>query len=56
MEKLTLPHFLRIALGSANETEYQLLLARDLKYINDQDYGDLNNKISEIRKMLIRVH
>jgi len=31
--KTEFAHFLNIALGSANETEYFLLLAKDLKYL-----------------------
>jgi four helix bundle protein len=31
-------HFLQIAMGSASETEYQLLLAHDLEYLTDDDY------------------
>ena len=44
--------FLGIAKGSAFETEYQLLLAKDLKYINEKDYDELNEKIQKIISML----
>ena len=44
--------FLGIAKGSAFETEYQLLLAKDLNYINEKDYGELNEKIQKIISML----
>jgi len=44
--------FLGIAKGSAFETEYQLLLAKDLKYINQKDYDELNEKIQKIISML----
>ena len=40
--------FLQIAIGSANETEYLVLLARDLKYLN----AELINATIEIGKML----
>lgn len=33
--------FCSIAMGSASELEYHLLLARDLKLIQPQDYEDL---------------
>jgi four helix bundle protein len=41
-----------IAKGSAFEVEYQLLLAKDLKYINEKDYDELNEKIQKIISML----
>lgn len=31
-------HFLQIAIGSAAEVEYELLLAHDLNYINENDF------------------
>lgn|SRR5690554_4923927 len=44
--------FLSIAYGSCNELEYQIILSRDLNYI-DLDKGEkLFQKIKEIRKML----
>ena len=44
--------FLGIAKGSAFETEYQLLLAKDLKYISDKQYILLQDKIERIICML----
>ena len=44
--------FLGIAKGSSFEVEYQLLLAKDLKYINEKDYDELNEKIQKIISML----
>src|SRR5690349_16633053 len=44
--------FLDIALGSANEAEYQLLLARDLNYLSQNDFPKLEAEISEVKKML----
>jgi four helix bundle protein len=44
--------FVRIALGSATETENHLLLARDLKLIDSNHYESLNQQIQDIRKML----
>ncbi len=46
-------NFLHIALGSANEIDYQLLFARDIKYIDDDTYNDLCRRIGEIKGMLI---
>lgn len=48
-----LANFLNIALGSANETEYHLLLAKDLGYLSLETYGELDNKINEVKAMLI---
>ncbi len=52
LENGNLIRFLGIAKGSAFETEYQLLLAKDLKYINEKDYDELNEKIQKIISML----
>jgi four helix bundle protein len=45
--------FLQIAMGSAYELEYHLLLANDLKYLNNKDYDNLNSQANEVRKMLL---
>jgi len=42
--------FLQIAAGSGSEWGYHLLLARDLKYINDSDYKNLNPRVVEVRR------
>jgi len=47
-----LARFLQISLGSATEAEYQLLLAKDLNYINNEVYSNFNKEIIEIKKML----
>ncbi|MBS4029224.1 MAG: four helix bundle protein [Ignavibacteriales bacterium] len=44
--------FLFIAMGSANELDYQLLLARDLKFLNEEAYLNLYAEVVEIKKML----
>jgi len=44
--------FLQIAMGSASETEYHLLLARDLGLLHDTDYDPLALKVEEVKKML----
>jgi len=44
--------FLQIAMGSAAELEYQLLLAKDLSYLSINQYEPLSLLIVEIRKML----
>ena len=48
-----LARFLQISLGSTKEVEYHLLLAHELKFLNDRNYEQLNNQVCEIRKMLI---
>ncbi|MCX6035739.1 MAG: four helix bundle protein [Chloroflexi bacterium] len=44
--------YLQIAMGSASELEYLLLLAHDLNYLGEEVYGELSNSLVEIRKML----
>jgi len=46
-------HFLNIALGSANEVEYLLLLAKDLRYLQEENFNALTGDINSIRAMLI---
>ncbi len=45
--------FLRIALGSAAELEYQLILARDLSYLDQETYADLNDRLRNVKRMLV---
>jgi len=45
--------YLNIALGSANESEYFILLSKDLKFISLDDYTIINQIINEIKAMLI---
>jgi len=47
-----LARFCCIARGSASELEYQLLLSRDLKLIQEDDYEKLEPRITEIKRML----
>ena len=47
-------HFLQIAIGSAAEVEYELLLAHDLNYINENDYQTLTEETVAVRKMIIK--
>ena len=46
-------HYLNIALGSANESEYFLILAKDLKYLELSAFEILSSTINEIKAMLI---
>jgi four helix bundle protein len=47
-----LARFMGIALGSANELDYHLLLARDLGYLDLPSYEPLARETREITKML----
>jgi four helix bundle protein len=49
---IELKRFMQIAAGSASEVEYQLLLAHELKYLDDECYTMLNSQITEIKRML----
>lgn len=44
--------FLQIAMRSASELEYHLLLARDLGYLQPTDYASLSAGVTEVKKML----
>lgn len=44
--------FVGIALGSAAETDYLLLLARDLGFIPPDRYHTLERDVNEVKKML----
>ena len=44
--------YLLIAMGSASELEYLLMLAHDLKYLEDTNYQSLHESVIEIRRML----
>jgi len=44
--------FLQIAMGSASELEYQLLLAHDLAYLKNQEYERLSTSAVEVKRML----
>ena len=45
--------FLDMALGSCHEAEYACLLAKDLKYLTEERYLEINNKTNEVKAMLI---
>jgi four helix bundle protein len=44
--------FLQVAMGSACETEYLIILAHDLAYLNDDIYGVVVREVSEVKQML----
>ena len=47
-----LRRFVRVALGSASELEYHLLLARDLGLLREHAYAQLTDAIVEVQHML----
>ena len=44
--------FVDIATGSASELDYQIRLARDLRYLDEDSYKKLADQVQEIRRML----
>lgn len=50
--KAELKHFMNIALGSASELHYQLILARDLSYLETEKFKALENDIIEVKRMI----
>ena len=44
--------FLQIAMGSASELEYLILLSHDLQMLDDESYEIASNEAVEIKKML----
>jgi len=48
-------HYLNIALGSSNESEYFLILAKDLSYLPLEQFELLLKHINEVKGVLIRL-
>jgi four helix bundle protein len=48
-------NFLQIALGSTNETDYLTLLAKDLKYLSEDQYLDVQERLNKVRAMNINL-
>ncbi len=44
--------FVQIAMGSGSELSYHLLLSRDLKFLPQEQYADLNPRLERVMKML----
>ena len=44
--------FLQIAMGSASELEYHLLLANDLEMLNKESHLALESRVAEVKRML----
>jgi four helix bundle protein len=45
-------HFFLVAMGSSSELEYQIILAHDLQYLDEEEYGELSRELAEVRRML----
>ena len=43
---------IHIAMGSASEVQYDLLLARDLSFLSEPDFQQLDNEVIELKRML----
>lgn len=44
--------YLSMAMGSASELEYHLLLSHELSFLSNSDYERLNVELIEVKKML----
>lgn len=47
-----LGRFFQIAMGSACELEYHVLLAHDLNFLSAQEYARLSSTVEEVKRML----
>ncbi len=47
-----LARFLHIAMGSASELEYHLLLSHDLGFLTAEEHKQLNEDTTEVKRML----
>jgi four helix bundle protein len=45
-------HFLQVAMGSACEVEYLLLLSHELDNINESEFENLSARVIEVKKMI----
>src|SRR5699024_6523459 len=48
--------FLSIASGSASELENQIILAKDLKFLNSKNYKQLTSNVTEVKRLLTSLH
>lgn len=53
MTKQDFAKYLNISLGSSNESEYFIILSKDLNYLSQQDFDFLSALVNEIKGMLI---
>lgn len=50
--KKEMSHFLTIAIGSSFELETQLILSKEIEYLNEQLFTQTNSILDEVQKML----
>ncbi len=48
-------YFIDIAIGSCEEIRYQLFLSKDLNYISEDTYQDLDNDYEKVKMMLSKL-
>ena len=48
-------NFLQIALGSANETDYLIILSKDLNYLSQEQFLILQEHLNKVRAMNINL-
>ncbi len=53
IQKNDTAHFFQIALGSLHESEYYILLSKDLNYITEAEFNTLTTQFNTIKAMLI---
>jgi four helix bundle protein len=51
--ELEFGRFVQMAMGSASEVEYHVLLAKDLGYLSADDFTLLTASVQEIKRMLV---
>ncbi|MEO0019211.1 MAG: four helix bundle protein [candidate division WOR-3 bacterium] len=56
VSKREFQHFVSIAKGSCGEIRYQLLLAKDLKYLKEEQYNELESEYERVSMMLTKLH
>ena len=44
--------FAQIAIGSASESEYLIMLSHELGYLNKEDFKDLSERVCEVKRMI----
>ena len=49
-------YFLNIALGSASELEYQIILSKDLRFIKNENCQGILDDLIEVKKMLTKLY
>jgi len=56
MSRKEFRHFISIAKGSCGEIRYQLLLAKDLQYLQKEKYNQLESDYERISMMLTKLY